>query len=233
MKRKGLKTVLATIMCIFNLFVCFSGVLAWFVAAKNNQASGMQVQMYTHELDMSYRVYKWSEDEKAIINATGRNDALELRDYDSVITDRNHHLPIIIEFLVTGVALGDNIPLEISTECGDTTTTNHVLSNIISLKFGVFTLNSSDAATIYNTATTNFTSIDEECFVDGNTKNQTISARIEGYSDSIVNGALTLYIQLDYSMELIHSFTFDVTDSNTTTFTNDLVRINCSTSTGE
>ena len=88
MKRKGLKIFLATTMCIFNLFVCFSCVLAWFYTSNRVGISTPQVEIYTHNLDMSYRVFKYSDDAKSGIEVTGQQDALELQKYDSVF--RNH-----------------------------------------------------------------------------------------------------------------------------------------------
>ena len=83
MKRAKFKIALATALVLFDLFSCFAGTYAWFTAARTNEAASMQVQMYTHELDMSYKVYKYDDDLGAAINATGRPDALILKEYDS------------------------------------------------------------------------------------------------------------------------------------------------------
>ena len=135
MRRKGLKIFLVTALCIFNLFVCFSSVYAWFASSKVDEVSGLQVQIYTHELDMNYRVFKYSDDDKAGIEVTHQPDALTLQRYDSVIKSRNVNTPIILEFLISGVALGENIPIDIVSHCTDATLTNKVISNIVKLQF--------------------------------------------------------------------------------------------------
>lgn len=227
MKHTKLKTILATIVVIFNLFVCFAGTYAWFVTVQKQGASGMQVQMYTHELDMNYNVYKYSDDDKAPINATGLPGALSLVEYDSVIKSRNENTPIIIEFLITGMALGENIPIYINTHCNETQATTHYLSNIIELKFAVIdSIVSNDVEVIYNSATSYFSNVSGVKFREGNTKTQDVIYTLSNYNAS---NSLRLYIQLDYSEELIDTFEFTLSDSTTTTFLNDLTLIECYT----
>lgn len=230
MKHTKLKTFLASILVAFNVLVCFAGAYAWFTAAKRNDASGMQIQMYTHELDMSYKVYKYSDDEKSPIDASSQVDALKLQEYDSVIKSRNTNTPVIIVFNITGMTLGENIPVYINTHCTNTTTTARVLSNIIELKFAVISSITSDSATtIYNSAVSYFESVNGVTFKNNNVKNQDILYTLNNYSSSIVGGSLKLYIQLDYSETLIDAFEFSITDSTTTSFSNDLTMINCYT----
>lgn len=228
MKHKNLKLFATTFLVIFNLFMCFAGTYAWFVVTKTNTANNLQVQMYTHELDMSYRVYKYSDDDKAPINATGLPDALSLVKYDSVIKSRNENTPIIIEFLITGMALEDNMPIYISTHCNETYATTNYLSNIIELKFGIIeSIISDDANIVYNTATSYFNDISGVKFrQQNNTKVQDVVYTITNYN---VSSALRLYIQLDYSEELIDTFEFTLSDSTTTTFLNDITLIKCYT----
>lgn len=230
MKHFKLKIALITSITIFNLAICFAGAFAWFVAATRYGASQMQVQIYTHELDMSYRVYKYSDDEKSPIDATGQADALVLQEYDSVIKNRNENTSIIIEFIMSGMDLGENIPVYINTHCTDTTTTARVLSNIIELKFAVIsTITSSNASDIYYEAISYFEYVDDVTFKNGNIKNQDIIYTLENYSSSIIDGTVKLFVQLDYSEPLIDAFEFNITDATTTSFTNDLTMINCYT----
>ena len=231
MKRKGLKIFLSTVMCIFNLFVCFAGVLAWFTAGQVDNASGPQIQMYTHELDMSYRVFKYSDDEKAGVEVTGQQDALTLQRYDSVIKSRNVNTPIILEFLLSGVALGENIPIDITSYCTDATLTNKVISNIVKLQFSPIEIESNDANEIYTTAVNYFKteSIPEVQFKNGNNKSLEITYTLNNYSSYLTSAGLNLFIMLDYSESLVDNFTFDIQDVQTTNFTNDLTSINCST----
>ncbi len=229
MKHKKLKTICAILMAIFNLFVCFTGAWAWYTAMHQNNASGFSVVIYTHELDMSYRVYKYSDDEKAIINATGHNDALTLQEYDSVLTERNVNTAILIEFAINGMALNDNLPIYVNSHCTNNSKTAKVISNIISLQFDVIpTITSNDPTTIYNQAVTHFNSVTKNYF-NQTTKITDIEYELEDYSSAVQNGALRLYILLDYSSTLINNFEFTVGDAATTTFSNDLTRIECYT----
>lgn len=229
MKRKGLKITFATIMCIFNLFVCFSGVLAWFTAAQRNSANGMQVQIMAHELDMAYRVFKYSDDEKAGVEFTGQQDALEMQKYDSVITSRNEHTPIILEFLLSGVSLGENLPINITTTRSQSDANAKFISNIIKLQFAPLEINSDDGSVIYDTAVSYFRNqANEAIFEDGETE---VNYELTNYSSYLNSAGLTLFIMLDYSEELIEKFkdNFDITDSTTVAFTNDLLNIVCTT----
>ena len=167
--------------------MCFVGTYAWFVASRVDTANNMQVQMYTHELDMSYRVYKYSDDDKAPINATHLPDALSLVEYDSVIKSRNENTPIIIEFLITGMALDENIPIYINTHCNETNATTHFLSNIIELKFGVIdSITSEDANVVYTSATSYFNNISGVKFRQGNSKVQDVLSILERENFDIV-----------------------------------------------
>ena len=229
MKRKGLKIFLATTMCIFNLFVCFSGVLAWFSAANKDDVAGMQVQMYTHELDMNYRVFKYSDDEKAGVEVTGRQNALEMQKYDSVIVSRNEHTPIILEFLLNGVSLGENLPINITTTRSQDDATVQAISNIIKLQFAPLVINSDDETVIYDTAVSYFrTHQTGSVFEDGETE---VVYELSNYSSYLTSAGLTLFIMIDYSEALIDNFrdNFDITDSTTVAFTNDLLNIVCTT----
>ena len=224
MKHMKLKIFLATLITIFDLASCFAGTWAWFTAARTNDASQMAVQMYTHELDMSYRVYKYNDDVKSAINATGQADALVLQEYDSVFEDHNDHTPIIIEFMMTGMDLGEDIPVYINTHCTNNVYNSRYVSNIVELKFALInSITSSDPNDIYNDAVAHFQNVDGLTFVEGTTKNQDVVYTLDDYSEDILNGSLRLYIQLDYSVSLIHdNFSFSLSDITTTTFTNDL-----------
>lgn len=232
MKHGKIKIAAATSLVIFNLAICFAGAYAWFINAKHNDASDMAVKMYTHDLDMRYKVYKYVDDEKAIMDVTERNDAFALPEYDSVIRSRNEHTPIVIEFSVRGMALEDNIPLYINIHCTNTTTTDRVLSNIIQFQYAYNTgITSTDPEDIYSEAIEYFdnNSIAVTTFKNGNTKNQDIQYVLSNYTSYIVDGAIKLYIKVDYSESLIDSFEYSFADVTTTSFANDLTRINCYT----
>ena len=226
MKRKGLKITLATIMCIFNLFVCFSGVMAWFAAAKRNDVQGMQIQMEGHELNMSYRVFKYSDDYKAGVEVTARQDALEMQKYDSVITSRNEHTPIILEFLLTGVSLGENLPINITTTRSQSNANAKYISNIIKLQLAPLTINSNNSDVIYTTAISALQNEPEVVFDAGELETTYV---LNNYSSHLTSAGLTLYIMMDYSEDLVSNFTFDIHNTLTTSFQNDLLSISCIT----
>ena len=232
MKRKGWKIVLASMICAFNLFVCITGTVAWFVASRRLKAEGPQVQFYGHELDMKYKVYKYDDDQKQAIDVTGQTDALKLQKYDSVITSRNVNTPIILEFIITGMDLGENIPLYINTHCSNETTTDRVLSNIIQLQFApISAITTTDANEIYHQSVNYFinNSIPEVVFKNGSVKTQDVLYELSNYENLIVDNTLRIFIKLDYSISLINSFNFSITDADTTSFANDLTLINCYT----
>ena len=234
MKRDKLKARLAALLAVFNLASCLVGTYAWFVAAKVNDASNMQIQMYTHELDMSYRVYKYDDDLEEAINVTGEPDELVLKEFDSVIRERNTNTSIILEFLITGMSLGENIPIHINTTCRETDPDEHALSNIIKLQFApINSITTTDANEKYNQAVNYFdeNSIPEITFKTGSNKVTSVTYDLANYSSSIIGGTLNLYIKLDYSESLVDDFTgtfvFDGSSSNS--FDQDLTAIECTT----
>ena len=234
MKHMNLKMFLGTLLTIFNLGTCGAATYAWFITARSNNASGFNVQMYTHELDMSYRVYKYDEELGHAINATGRPDALALPEYDSVITDRNAHTPVILEFVVTGMNLGEGIPLHIKTECGDSSTNSRSLSNIVQLRFSpISVISATDAQTIYNSAVNYFAdpinAVPAQCFKVGSNKELEIVYNLTDYDSELSDGALRIFVELDYSVALVSQFEFEFGDETTTSFDNDITWISCYT----
>lgn len=230
MKNK-LKIVCATLLALFNLVTCFIGTYAWFVANQSVSAATMQVQMYTHELDMSYRVYKYDDNAKTAIDATGAADALTLPEYDSVIVSRNDNTALVIEFLVSGIALGEDWPITISAYCSNNSFSTRCISNIISMKFAPITsITSYTAADIYPQALNYFSTVNGSQFVNNGSKTQTITYLLDDYAAALVNNTLRLFVVVDYSPTLIDSFEFSFDDASTTAFSNDLISINCATS---
>ena len=222
MNRKGLKIFAATVVCIFNLFVCFSGVAAWFSANQKTDTAGAQITVGGQLLDMSYRVFKYSDDDKAGVEVTGQQDALELPKYDSVITSRNNHTPIILEFLLSGDSIQQGIPINITTTRSQDNATAKCISNIIKLQFAPLTINSNDDSVIYDAAVSYFRNQPTDVVFENGELEATY--QLSGYTSGV---GLDVYVMLDYSESLIQNFAFDITDANTTTFTNDLLSISC------
>ena len=227
MKRKGLKILSATMVCIFNLFICFAGAYAWFVTTNNNNANQMQVEIYTHELDLSYRVLKYVDDEKAAVDVTGQPDALTLQDYDSVIKSRNVNTPIILEFLLSGTTLGENTPINISSTL-KSVVGDYYISDVIRLKFAPFNVQSTSANDVYYEVVEYFENVAEVTFKTGNTKVNEVNYILNNYSSYMTSYGLDLFIMLDYSEDLVDALNISQLDLQTITFVNDLKEISCS-----
>ena len=227
MKRKGLKILTTTLVCIFNLFVCFASAFAWFVVANRNDANQMQVEIYTHELDLSYRVLKYIDDEKAAVDVTGQPDALTLQDYDSVIKSRNVNTPIILEFWLSGITLGENTPINISSTL-KSVVADYYLSDVIRLKFATFNVQATSANDVYYEVVDYFEDVTEVTFKTGNTKVNEVNYILDNYSSYLTSYGLDLFIMLDYSEDLIDALNISQLDLQTITFANDLKEISCS-----
>lgn len=227
MRRFQAKLICALLLMALNLATAFVGVYAWFVSGRRSDASGMRIQMYTHELDLSYRVYKYSDEVKGVIEATDMPDAFTLLEYDSVFTDRNDNTPIIVDFSLTGAILSENTPIQVISSCTAANPTAKALSNIIELKFALLNNVGADASAIWSDAVGYFENASGNRFKVGNSKNTTVSYTIRNYGSHIVNNALHFFMQLNYAPDLIGEFEFDLADSQTTAFSNDLTTISC------
>ena len=228
MKQRRIELFSVFLLFILSLSMCFVGTYAWFTAARLNDASGLQVQMYTHELDMSYRVYKYVDDAKEAVDVSGQPDALTLQEYDSVITSRNSDTALILDFNITGMSLNEDIPVLITTTCEDPRADSRMLSNIIKLQFAnISTITSDNANDIYRQANAYFDSnhIEELTFKNGGSKVRSLEYLLDSYD--YTDGAVRLFIRIDYSPTLIEEFSFSVSDASTTSFGNDLTMISC------
>ena len=221
-----LKLVLATSLVIFNLFVCFVGTYAWYVSRKQNDVSAMQVQMYTHELDLDYKIYKYSEEEKTIVDATNYQDALTMQKYDSIINSRNVNTSIVIEFFISGEALSSYSPVALSTVCTNSTLTDRVLSNIVEIKILPLVVSVTEPADIYDYVLSNCSITTALKFKNNSVKSLEITKEITNYSSYIVDSSLKLFMVIDYSESLLGDFDFSSLSVENTTFTNDLTEIN-------
>lgn len=227
MRRIRIKVACAALLMLFNLATAFTGVYAWFTAVRRTDAAGMRVQMYAHELDLSYRVYKYSDEDKRAIDATDRQDAFALSEYDSVFADRNGRTPIIVDFSLRGAALSEGSPIRVSATCSNPSPSAKVLSNIVELKFGLPAMQGSDALSIWSGAVLYFGAEPGERFKRSGEKDLEVSYVIDGYGAAMSNNTLHFFMQLNYASDLIGEFDFDLSDSQTTAFSNDLTAISC------
>lgn len=222
-KRHRLLTFLVTLFALFDLLVCGMGCYAWFVTKNTVSASGIQMRIYTQDLDLSYKIYKYSDDEKCAIDVTNQDDALALQEYDSVITSRNDNTPIIIEFNLRGEKITGDNSICLSVTCTDPATDTRYLSNIVGLKFATTTAITGDStADIYDSAVNYFKDVNSYTFKNGDNKTSEIVYTATNYTSYIVNNVLKIYMQLDYEPSLVQQFEFSFDDVTTTSFTNDL-----------
>lgn len=228
MRHLRTKLICALLLMALNLATAFVGVYAWFVSGWRSDASGMRVQMYTHELDLSYRVYKYSDEVKGVIEATDFPDAFTLLEYDSVFTDRNDNTPIIVDFSLTGAALSAASPIYISADCTTQSPIAKALSNIIELKFALLEDVGSAASAIWSDAVDHFENAPGCRFKVGGNKDTSLEYTIDNYEGHVVGNTLRFFMQMNYADDLIDEFDFDWTDSQTTVFSNDLTTISCS-----
>lgn len=227
MRRFQAKLICALLLMALNLATAFVGVYAWFVSSWRSDASGMRIQMYTHELDLSYRVYKYSDEVKGVIEATDMPDAFTLLEYDSVFTDRNVNTPIIVDFSLTGAILAESTPIQVVSSCTATNPAAKALSNIIELKFALLNDMGADASSVWSNAVGYFDDASGSRFKAGNGKDTEISYTISNYSGHIEDSTLHFFMQLNYAPDLVGEFEFDLADSQTTAFSNDLTTISC------
>jgi len=227
MRRFQAKLICALLLMALNLATAFVGVYAWLVSNRQGDASGMRIQMYTHELDLSYRVYKYSDEVKGVIEATDMPDAFTLLEYDSVFTDRNANTPIIVDFSLTGAVLSESTPIRVVSSCTAASPTAKALSNIIELKFALLNNMGEDASAVWSNAVGYFENASGSRFKTGGGKSTSLSYVIGDYGSHVANNTLHFFMQLDYAPDLVGEFEFDLADSQTTAFSNDLTTICC------
>ncbi len=201
------KAFIISLLNIILLFICFITVAyAWLAMNTETNSSGMQIEVQQHMINLEYTVYKYNKDTLAGYDATEENDAFELAPYDSIILSRNEHLSIIVKLVIDGQIIIDNNPIAINLFCSETSITARSLSNVLEFKIGLFTINSSDANTIYTTAETNFESITNSIsFVENGVKNTEAAITVDSYSSYVSDSKLTLYIQFNYNQELVQN----------------------------
>jgi hypothetical protein len=222
-----LKKLASITMLLFNLVACIAATFAWFVAAKQNNTSGMQVQIDTYDLSITCNIYKYDDDIKAAVDATNDADAFSFRQYDSVFTSRNEKNSVILVFTITGTLVEALSPITVDVHCTDQTTTNRVTSNIFYVKQGLFNISENTANSIYNSATSSFENISESTFVNNSQKSQNVTFVVSNYANYVSRNALKVYIEMNYSETLAGSFSYNLADLNTTSFSNDITRISC------
>ena len=74
--------------------MCFAATFAWFYATKKSlDGAGINMQIESHELRLTYNIYKFDDNLKQITEVNNLN----LNPYDTVIKERNDNNAIIIK----------------------------------------------------------------------------------------------------------------------------------------
>ena len=180
---------------------------AWFTASRisNNDNNGLTI-ICPYNVALNYRVYKYSSDYMAGIDATEDDDALALHVYDSIILDNNTHMDNFIRMdinFINTTTSSDTLILNLAIT-GDYNVYKNdlkyasIISNIIQFKFALYsyteddgtihtinnTISETNDSTIFSTCETYFSSLNSASkFVTVN--NSSSSTGVTRASDSI------------------------------------------------
>lgn len=199
------KTIIISIINIALVLICFVGItFSWLAMNDTIQGNGLQIAAHQDVISLSHFVYKYNDDLREGYDATNDTDAFELPPYDSIILSRNEHSSIIIKLLVSGEAVNKGEPITLSFFCRETASDTKSLSNVLHFKIGLFNIEETEPALIYQIAEQNFLdSTTKISFVDNGEKQTGIAYVLSGYNDFIQNMFLNVYIQIDYNPELV------------------------------
>lgn len=220
MKNKRLKIFMATMMTIFNLFVCFTSTYAWFVGTKNLNGDGLDVQMEACELSIDYSLYAYNDNLKQVEEVTSFN----LTPYDTVIKENNEYTSIVMKVtLHSNIFIEDNTNINVSMYCTESSYSAPVLSNITYFKFGEANVTSTNASDIYYQVLEDLSSATKRTFFT-TTKLTSVEYTI---NLPVVDNSIVFYGIFNYDEDLITSMGISFEDAPT--FTNDIQYIRYST----
>ncbi len=199
------KKIIISIINIILVLICFISITySWLANNKIVQGNGLQIAARQDVISLSHFVYKYDDELLAGYDATNDIDAFELPPYDSIILSRNDHSSIIIKLLVSGEAVNKDEPITLSFFCRETASDTKSLSNVLNFKIGLFNINETEPALIYQVAEQNFTdSTTEISFVNNGIKQTEISYILSDYEDYVQDMFLVVYIQIDYDADLV------------------------------
>ena len=220
MKSKRLKIFMATLMTIFNLFVCFSSAFAWFVGTKILDGNNIGVQMEATELRIDYSLYAYNDGLKQVEEVS----AFNLLPYDTVIKENNEFTPIVMKItLYSSLFTESSADINVLMRCTEDSYNAPVLSNITCFKFGDANVTSNEASDIYYQVLDDLSSATKRTFFT-TTKLTSVEYVINLPVD---DSKVVFYGIFNYDEDLITSMglSFD----NAPTFTNDIQYIRYST----
>ena len=199
------KKIIIPVINIILVLICFVGITySWLANNRVVQGNGLQIAARQDVISLSHFVYKYDDELLAGYDATNDTDAFELPPYDSIILSRNDHSSIIVKLNISGQAVITGSPITFSFFCTETSADTKSLSNVLDFKIGLFTINETEPALIYQVAEQNFTdSTTKISFINNGIKQTEISYILSDYEDYVQNMFLVVYIQIDYNADLV------------------------------
>ena len=192
-----------TILAIFNLilliFIFGIATFAWFSTNRETSGKGLLITAQQNEIGFNYTVYKYDDENKVFITTNSFN----LRPYDMIITNRNLHSSLVLKLDIYGDFIIQGRDIYLNFLCSDGQSTTMSLSNAVHFKIGMLSIVSDDAAFVYTEVERQLNSSSSIKFSNAQ-KSQTISHLLRNYNAT--NGILTVYIQIDYDVDLLENF---------------------------
>jgi len=218
----NLLTFIVSFFTITLLIVCSGFTFSWMsqsTAGDVDQIDGT-IESVKDLYISEYKVYRYSDDEKAGILDESTN--ITLSAYDTVFTDRNENNPLIIKIIMEGVTITNGASFSItidSTESlyvDDTVASpviNAALSNIIKINCAMISSldTETDANTIYTTSknffadTTNTYQSGQFVTINNSTLSKTTSITLS-FSGYTASNNIVLYLELNYDDDLVNQF---------------------------
>lgn len=195
-------------MTIFNLFVCFSAVIAWFVGTQNLKGNDMTVQMEANELTLDYELYKYDVENKQVINI----NSFDFNEYDiynlpSADGRRNNDYTAIIlkvTLFCDVFVTNEQRIVNISLHCTSTSLTEDVLSNILYINSTADAIDESDI--YFNTKTSLAAAARQKFITTTKLTDITYSLAVTPTQDRQV----VIYSVVDYDKALVDAQNIDI-----------------------
>lgn len=114
MQRKNNNTILkiacATSMCIFSLFACFAGAIAWFTGIRVQDPKNTGMNGKNDDIHAEFTLYKYSTTNMMGTDKDDENNTLDitnfqLNTYDTIFTSKNKYTPALLKIKIYGTSL--------------------------------------------------------------------------------------------------------------------------------
>lgn len=216
--KRTTKLISATAMLIFNLFVCFASVFAWFYANTNPEANDIGMMIDANELTLAFELYKYDVENKQVISV----DSFDFNEYDiynlpAADGRRNNDYTAII----LKVTLFSNLfianeqkTVTVSLHCTTDNSYDDVLSNILYINSTADAIDESDI--YFNTKTSLAAAARQKFITTTKLTDITYSLAVTPTQDRQV----IIYSVVDYDKALVDAQNIDI--NNVPDFVNDI-----------